>query len=207
MRARFSVPQSRRGLLVAAVALVVVLGGAAAGTIVALRSSSTHRGALARASFPGFRLSFSYPAAWHREDWCWLETGESPITLLTTAHPVPPCQQGNIFGFETPLPPPQRLRADGVAAWWLTVPKQGLAGASPNARVGGEPARITVESEPTGHAVVRCAGATQRVLRAQIHGPSSTVGQVRVGAVICGPDFAAGEADVRRMLASARFTR
>ncbi|MFL5914356.1 MAG: hypothetical protein ACJ752_01780 [Gaiellaceae bacterium] len=36
MRGRFPIPRSRRGLLVAGAALVVVLGGAAAGATVAL---------------------------------------------------------------------------------------------------------------------------------------------------------------------------
>jgi hypothetical protein len=44
------------------------------------------------------------------------------------------------------------------------------------------------------------------VLRARIEGPSSRVGQLLAGAVICGPDFAAGEAAVDRMLDSLRFT-
>jgi hypothetical protein len=54
---------------------------------------------------------------------------------------------------------------------------------------------------------VNCvAGKTQRLLQALIQGPSPTVNEVQLGAVICGPDFAGGEADVRRMLSSLRFT-
>ena len=47
---------------------------------------------------------------------------------------------------------------------------------------------------------------TQRFLTAEIRGPSANVEQIEVGAVICGPDFATGEAAVRKMLDSVRFT-
>ncbi len=203
------VPRSRRGrLLVAAVALAVVLGGAAAGATLAL---TAHGHSLARASFPGFQLSFRYPSAWTREDWCWLGTSVFPITLLTTANSAPRCQPGTVFAGGIPLPPLQHLGSDGVTVWWIASNQPGLAVARPNTRIGGRPARITVRREPTRRTVrsyVNCVGtgATQRLLSAVIQGPSSNIHQVQVGAVICGPDFAAGEADVRRMLASASFT-
>jgi hypothetical protein len=194
------------------VVLVLVLGGAAVGAILSLDSASAHGRSLARASFPGYGLSFRYPSDWQRKDWCWLGTAVFPLTLLTTAKP-PACQPGTepvVVG--TPFPPPQRLGRDGVAAWWLASDRPGLARVRPNARVDGEPARITVRPETTrrtAHSFVNCVGtgATQRHLSAQIQSPSSGVGQVQVDAVICGPDFAAGEADVRQMFVSVRFTR
>jgi hypothetical protein len=54
---------------------------------------------------------------------------------------------------------------------------------------------------------VNCnTGSTQQFLTALIRGPSSNVKQIEVGAVICGPDFATGRAEVRKMLDSLRFT-
>jgi hypothetical protein len=191
---------------------VVVLAGAAVGTTLSLSggkasSASTPDRRLTLATFPGYRLSFRYPPAWHREDWCWLGTSVYPLTLLTTAKPTR-CQAGNVFGFQSPLPPPQRMGSHGVAAWWSATDRRSSAVA--NARVGGKPARITVTSESTRrtpHSYVNCVGAgtRQRRLTAVIEGPNSRIREFHVGAVICGPDFAAGEADVRAMLASVRF--
>jgi hypothetical protein len=212
VREHFPVPQSRRGLLITAVVLVLVVAGAAAGAILALAPASARGRGLTRASFPGYGLSFRYPSDWQRKDWCWLGTAVFPLTLLTTAEP-PPCKPGTepvVVG--TPFPPPQRLGRDGVAAWWTASDRPGLAGVRPNARVDGEPARITVLRETTRrtpHSFVNCVGtgATQQHLSAQIQSPSSVVGQVQLDAVICGPNFGAGEADVRQMLAGVRFAR
>jgi hypothetical protein len=192
------------------VVLVLALGGVAAGVTLSLGSSGARGRSLARANFPGFGLSFRYPSDWQREDWCWLGTAEFPLTLVTTG-PLPPCDPGqepvNIW---TPLPPAQLLGSNGVAAWWIASNRS--LGVRPNAKVDGEPARITVRREPTRrtqHSYVNCVGtgATQRHLSAQIQSPSSGANHVEVGAVICGPDFAAGEAAVRQMLDSARFAR
>lgn len=206
MRERFSVPRPRRGLLIAAIALLLALGGATAGLILSLGTASADGRALASARFPGYQLSFHYPSTWHRVDWCWSGTTMFPVTLLTTADAVPPCQAPTALAAGTPFPPPQLLGSDGVAVWWASAAGRALVGVRPNARVGGEPARITVQrGERSG---VTCVGksAATRVLRAQIRGPSSTVPQIQVGAVICGPDLASGEADVHRMLESVRFT-
>jgi hypothetical protein len=194
------------------VLLVLVLGGAGAAIATTLSGGKTSKATtvdrdLTLATFPGYRLSFRYPRGWHREDWCWLGTNTFPLTLLTTAKP-PRCQAGNVFGFQSPLPPPQRIGSHGVAAWWAASGRRSMAVA--NARVGGRPAHISVTSEPTRrtpHSYVNCVGAgkTQRRLTAVIQGPSSRIRAFHVGAVICGPDFAAGEADVRKMLASVHF--
>ena len=74
----------------------------------------------------------------------------------------------------------------------------------------GQPARIAVRRDSTrrtSKSYVNCTtGATQLFLTAWIHGPSANVQQIEVGAVICGPDFAAGEVEVREMLNNLRFT-
>jgi hypothetical protein len=211
VRGRFPIPRSRRGLLVAGAALVVVLAGAAVGIALGAGSGAGQKQAgppLATASFPGFGLAFDYPGAWHRKDWCWVSAEESPLTLLTTATPGT-CDQGNIFGFQTPFPPPLRLASDGVAAWWSASSRRDPA--TMNTHVGGRPARVTVASEPTrrtASSYVNCpkTGATQRHLTAVIEGRSSSVRTIRLEAVICGPDFGKGQAAVRAMLASLRFT-
>jgi hypothetical protein len=205
VRGRFPTPRSRRGLLVAAVALVLVAAGCGGSS----SATTTRSAALAVASFPGYRLAFRYPADWKYKGWCWVGQSEYPLALLTTAR-RPRCSQGNLFGFQTPLPPPLRLGNNDIVAWWAAFPHTGLDGA-PNTRVAGKPARIVVRQEPTkrtAKSVVNCRGAgpTQRRLTARVRGPGSGVGRVQVGAVICGPNFAAGEAQVRKMVNSLRFT-
>ena len=211
MREHLPVPQSRRGLLVAAVVLVAVLAGVVAGLLLAFVTMNGTGGGLARASYPGFNLSFRYPSGWRQRNWCWLANDLFPLTLLTTAPVAPTCHAISAYTQGTPLPPPQRIRRNGVAAWWLAANRAGSARFTANARVAGRPARITVQRESTlrtVHSYVNCvgAGSSQRFLQALIRGPSSNVSEVQLGAVICGPHFAAGEAKVRRMLASLRFT-
>ncbi|HZT53774.1 MAG TPA: hypothetical protein VE995_05285, partial [Gaiellaceae bacterium] len=142
MPSRFPLPTRWR--IAAATAAVAVLAGVAAGLVLALGSSGARSG-LAEAAFPGFGLAFRYPAAWHREDWCWLGKSAYPLTLLTTAQPVP-CRNVGPIGYQTPLPPPQQLGARGVAAWWAATSRSSRLAA--NTRLGGRPARITVESLP-----------------------------------------------------------
>ena len=113
------------------------------------------------------------------------------------------------FGSGTPLPPPQRLGPDDVSAWWFASDQVGVLLARPNATLGGQPARIAVRRQSTRRtqkSYVNCSsGATQQFLTALIRGSSSNVKQIEVGAVICGPDFASGLGDVRKMLDSVRF--
>ncbi len=190
-------------------ALVVVAAGCG-GSSGTPGGSTANSAGLAEASFPGFRLAFRYPADWKYKSWCWLGTSEFPLALLTTAR-LPRCSQGNFYGFKTPLPPPLLLGRNGVVSWWTAFQRPGLGGA-PNAHLAGKPARIVVQQQPTkrtSKSQINCSGAgpTQRRLTAEIPGAGSGVGRVEVGAVICGPDFEAGEADVRKMLNSLRFTR
>lgn len=210
VRGRFPIPRSRRGLLVAAAALVVVLGAAAAGTIIALTSASAGHSGLADASFPGYHLSFRYPEAWKRKDWCWLGTDVFPLTLLRTGPAAPTCEFSAQYGSGTPLPPPQRLGRNGVSAWWFATDKAVPALGKANTSVDGQPARVTVRSQSTrrtAKSYVNCTtGTSQRFLTALIHGPAPDVTQIEFGAVVCGPDFASGLADVRAILDSVHFT-
>ncbi|HET7352672.1 MAG TPA: hypothetical protein VFJ11_01325 [Gaiellaceae bacterium] len=197
---------NRRWLVIAAG--VVVVAAAAIGSVLGFSGGSGAR--LLDASFPGYQLSFRYPAAWKRKDWCWIGTSVFPLTLLTTARAAPTCQQDSSFGSGTPFPPPLRLGGNSIATWWFASDQDSPGPLSPNAEIDGQPARITVRRESTrrtSKSYVNCRlGATQRFLTAQIHGPSANVRLIEVGAVICGPGFAAGEAAVRKMLDSVRFT-
>jgi len=182
-----------------------------AGLLLSRDSASADGRGLATARFPGYHLSFRYPSAWQRKDWCWSGEHLSPITLLTTVKPAPDCTTSTpLIGVETPFPPPQGLGSNGLAAWWYSTDRAPRV--TPNAQVDGRPARITVRTQRgrrAGDLFVACVGprAGHRFLSAQIRGASSSVPQVRLDAVICGPDFASGEAEVRQMLASARLTR
>jgi hypothetical protein len=208
VRGRFPIPRSRRGLLVAAAALVVVLGGAA-GAIVALTGSSG--GGRTKLSFPGYQFEFSYPSSWQSVEWCWLATKYFPLTLLTTANPPPTCDPNTIFGYGTPLPPPQQLAANGVTAWWGAAARSPFGGRKPNTTIDGRRALVTVRNESTrrtARSLVNCPGkhAKQRVVDALIEGAAPGAQRIHVGAVVCGPDFASGMAEVRQMLDSLRIT-
>ncbi|HJQ74689.1 MAG TPA: hypothetical protein VJ814_07375 [Gaiellaceae bacterium] len=206
MRAPVTVPRPGRGLLLFA-AVVLVVSGATAALIISLGTPSKHHSDTARASFPGFHLSFGYPSSWQRRDWCWVGPHLFPLTLLSTGD-TPDCQQNTLLGEGTPLPPQLRVGRNGVAAWWLAADRAGSARFEANTTVDGRRARVVVKRQSTrrtSHSYVNCAGKTQRFLTALILGPSPSVNEVQLGAVICGPDFATGEAQVRRMLASFHF--
>ena len=204
----------QRRLLVAA--LVVALAGGAAGVTLALRSPSgpsqpTAGHGWTKADLLPQRVSLLYPVAWKRVNWsCW--TGLTPpFLLLTTARPTPTCESGS-------FPPQERLGRDGVAVWfeYPAPPLNVKTVSSPNARIGGQPARI---AHPPLHGLggsqwVTCTGgaAPGRPLGARIQDPGfSGDGMLLprsilfVGAVVCGPHYAKGDAAVRRMLASIRF--
>jgi hypothetical protein len=187
--------------------VVVVVAAAAIGSVVAFSGSGSR---LADASFPGYQLSFRYPAAWKRKDWCWIGTSVFPLTLLTKAPAAPTCQPGSSLTSQTPFPPPQHLGRNGVVAWWFAADRRNPTPLKPNADLDGRPARITVRRQSTRRTLssyVNCrTGKTQRFLTAEVETPSSSASQIDFGAVICGPDFAAGLADVRKMLDSVRFT-
>lgn len=189
-------------------AVLALVAAVAIGLILAF-SGSGASAQLTEATFPGYKLSFRYPSTWKRKDWCWIGTSVFPLTLLTTARAAPTCEQDSSIGSGTPLPPPQRLGRDSVVAWWFASNQSKPHPLRPNASLDGRPARITVEQQPTHRterSYVNCTtGTTQRFLTAQIQGRSSGVDLLDVGAVICGPDFASGLADVRKMLDSVRF--
>lgn len=190
-------------------AVVVVVAGGAAGAAVALSGGSGTR--LTAASFPGYELSFRYPASWKRVDWCWTETNVSPITVVTTARKPPVCQESTVFGGGTPLPPPELLQPDGVSVSWQYFDRPGQKVPPPNGTVGGRPASVRLGWQRVRGRIAHgpiCGkdGTRERTLVAEVPHVLTSTGVMRVDAMMCGPDFAAGEATVRRVLATARFT-
>lgn len=198
----------KRRRLVIAAAIVVVVAGGAIGAAVALSGSGRP---LVEASFPGYAgISFRYPESWRRVDWCWTSTEVSPMALLTSGRRSPPCVGTQLFGGGTPLPPPQRLAEDGVSVWWLYTDRSGLKPVRSNTRIGGRPADLAVSWQRPPKSLgagPRCVDAQrQRRLVADIQAPRSSTARFEAGAVVCGPDYAGGEAAVRRMLDSVRFS-
>jgi hypothetical protein len=196
----------QRRLLVTA--CVIALAAAAAGTTLALRGPSGPSRALGTAgSFSN--LALHYPANWKPVGWdCW--NGPFPnMLLLTTARPTPICGDGS-------FPPRERLGSDGVAVWFMypAPPLNVRLVTDPNARIGGQPARIS--APPLlglgGSRWVSCTGrsAPGHPLGARIQEPGRSErgnGVLSVGAVVCGPHYGRGEAAVRRMLVGIRFER
>jgi len=200
---------NRRTLLVAAV--VVVLAAGAAGAAVALSGGSGER--LTSVSFPGYDLSFRYPAAWKRENWCWTGTVTSPIAVLTSARGLKACHQGNGFVAGSAFPPPQLLHAGELTVSWLYTTRAPAHAAPANTTVGGRPASVRLGWTRVPHvrvikvgAICGRAGTRERTLVAEIPHVLTHAGLVRASALICGPNFAAGEQAVRRVLATVRFT-
>jgi hypothetical protein len=200
------VEAKRRWLVIALGAVLVVAG--AIGSALALSGSGPR---LADASYPGYDgISFRYPAAWKHVTWCWTGTTVSPMAVFTTARHAPSCAAPQAYADGTPFPPPEALGKDGVALWWVYTDRSGLARIRPNMRIGGRPANLAGSWRRPPKSVnggPRCEGADrQRFLLAEIQAPGSSSSRMDAGAVVCGPDYTAGEMAVKRILASTRFS-
>lgn len=200
---------NRRWLVLAVI--VVALAAGATGAAIALSGGSGER--LVAASYPGYALSFRYPATWKRVSWCWTGTVVSPIAVLTTARQIKPCRPGNGFVPGTSFPPPQLLGADELTLSWLYTARLHPTFPETNATVGGRPASLQLGWTQVPHrrvitsgAICGKAGTRERTLVAEIPHVLTHDGLVKASALICGPDFAAGEKAVRRVLGSVRFT-
>ena len=165
----------KRGRVLGAIAITVLVIGVA----IALSGVVGSSPGLATASLTnGF--SVRYPADWKRVDQV-CSHFSAPLLLLTTATPPPSC--GAAF------PERQRLGPNGVAVWFsnydpypTSLPLAERLGPSPTASEG-----------------LSCTGTATpgRFLNASIRPPG-----LSVGAFICGPHYKAGEAAVRKVLAS-----
>lgn len=183
-----------RAQIVLAAALVVGAGAAAGG-------------GLAAAGHSRFGVSFRTPRGWARVDWCWNGANFEPIALLTTAKPAPTCSKPAL-GVSASWPPPLRLGVNG-AGIVLTI-EAVFPGAKErwNARVAGRPARVARPVYGRRYDMpLACPAGVRREFRAVAVQPRGAMNEtLRVEAVLCGPDLAAGQASFRRVLRSVRFT-
>jgi hypothetical protein len=190
----------KRRFLIAAI--VLLIAAIAAGAALALRSPSPPPTGSTVASVRAVRLSFRYPAAWTRAECSRGFSFGASLMILTKNGSGPDCTSLD-------WPPDQHLGADGIVVYWETSSGPGMGGVpNPNGKVGGQPARIDVrwavpQPNPSG---AQCASGRQQWLSARIQRPSLPRGNLLVmSASYCGPDYRAGEAALRHMLASLRF--
>jgi hypothetical protein len=190
---------------------VVLLAGSALGVSLALRSpgggspGATPSGVVSSGNYAD-GISLRYPSGWTRlqcRTFAW--ASRDLISLLTTARRVPTCK---VHLHPGPIPPPENLGANG-AAIFISAPHIGSSARLRwNARIGGQPANVplqrTYRTKYLGDQV--CPGTTHREYR-YITIKLSNMSLMNVGALICGPHFANGEAAVRRVLASMRFAK
>lgn len=181
----------------------------AAGLVLALRApggpppGGPLTGKAVTARFHLYRFSLRYPGPWTLASWsCQPSTPEiTPIAVLTNAKPAPKCPKRTEYGGYS-FPPRQQLGANVVSISLANGDGAPFAKLRWNARVDGRPARIerpAYERDP----LVGCGGGNRRESRQVfIKAPRALL---NVGATLCGPDLAAGNAAVNRILASVRF--
>jgi hypothetical protein len=189
---------------------VMLLAGLAAGLTLAFRApgggppGSAPSGGLSSANYSQGGISLRYPSGWTQVQ-CKSWTDHGLISLLTTAEPAPNCQHARGSGIQ--FPPPERLGADGAAVF---LSDRGISPGSTirwNARIGGQPANVPPHAYGAKYLVdLTCpTGARRESRNITIKRPHAANDAYTVGALICGPHFAAGDTAVRNLLASMRF--
>jgi hypothetical protein len=189
---------------------VLLVAGLAAGLTFAFRSpggGSPSGGGLTSANYSQWGVSLRYPTTWTRLDCTYgFQSLVNPISLLTTAQPAPTCPNSRTLAF----PPPERLGPDGAVVFL----GHGYAlNFRPNARIDGQPALIrprTIGSAlyvgASSLKTVPCPAGVRREYRAAyIKRAGHPNDMFTVAALICGPDFATGDAAVSNLLGSMRF--
>lgn len=149
-------------------------------------------------------VSFTYPSAWKRLNWCWEGVTETPLVMLTKASTPPTCDNKTTWGIEP------RLRRDGMAVWWEEGGAPGVTWDAwvrhrPTTHIGGQPARSAV-FEPNSRSW-RTTGCDRRdvAMITEVLSPHAADNSYLVRACVRGPRFAADERAVRKMLASVHF--
>lgn len=184
----------------------VLLAVLATGVVVASRSqggpsSGPLTGSPVTARFPQYRFSLRYPSGWIRVSWeCQVFSILSPIALLTNSRPAPRCP-GPTFQGGVSFPPRERIAANGVSlalAMGGTFP--GEKKVRWNARIAGQPARITrVQAPLTG-----CPTGVPNEFRTFLIGGRHAL--LDINATMCGPDLGGDNAAIQRILNSLHFT-
>jgi hypothetical protein len=200
--------RQRRALIAFGAAL---LAGLALGVTLALQSPSggspraNPTGAVASGNYVD-GISLRYPSGWtrlHCGTFAW--ASHDLISLLTTARRVPTCKVRLHPG---PFPPAENLGANGAAIFIFGNHVGSATRVRLNARIGGQRANVPLQrmyrTKYLGDQV--CPGATHREYR-YITIKLSRTSLMNVGALVCGPHFATGEAAVRNVLASMRFAK
>ncbi|HKO28247.1 MAG TPA: hypothetical protein VJU80_12375 [Solirubrobacteraceae bacterium] len=186
---------------------LLLLAGAALALALALRSSGAGPpggppgGGLTSASYRQWGVSLRYPSGWTQLR-CRAWTDQGMISLLTSARPAPTCTPPRL-GF----PPPENLGADGAAIFLMGSPVWPWAKIRWNARIGGQPANVPPPAYGAKYLVDQiCPAGARREYRTITIKPAHAA-MLNVGALICGPHFATGDAAMRTLLASMRFTK
>lgn len=203
----------------AMVIVVLLLAGGIVGTVLALRSPSpspsppgygdaSHSGGWTLARFPSFGVSFRYPRMWNRMDCRSDSSFTMSITYLASV-PLGSCP--------TTSAAIRNLDASGVLVWWWNYGFPGRTQRISNftgqeIEVGGRPARIAVSSPQVvgaGWVPSMCAQiGADRLVDVAIQRPASASGNwLMMSSCLRGPRVASGEATIRQILATVRFTR
>jgi hypothetical protein len=186
---------------------VLVLVGLAAGLALVLRPSGGPTGGplsgpLATARFSQYGFSVRYPRAWTRVDWsCEVFVGPTAIAVLTNAQPAPKCP-GPLFQGGGSFPPRQQLGPNVVS---ISLTNGTALPVKPhwNGHIKGWPAVIAPPVLHTGW-WFSCPGGVPAEYRTLLIGGGGLLG---ITAGICGPDLAAGNRAVNRIVASLRFIK
>jgi len=189
--------------------VAVLLAGLAAGLTLALRSPGGPTGGpltgpLATARYSQYGFSLRYPSAWTRVNWsCVSFVGPDAIAVLTNAQPAPKCPGPAVQGGVSF--PPHQLLGPNVVSISLTNGTALPVKLSWNGRIDGRPANFASPAAARDglSSLVVCGGGNASEYRdLLIDAPHALLG---IHATICGPDLVAGNAAVRRILASLRF--
>lgn len=186
---------------------VVALVGLAAGLTLALRPSGGPTGGplsgpLATARFSQYGFSVRYPRTWTRVGWsCQVFVGPDAIAVLTNNRPAPKCP-GPVVQGGVSFPPHQQLGPNVVS---ISLTNGTAMPVKPhwNGHIKGWPATI---ARPVAHTDwwFTCPGGDSAESRSFLIGSPGLLG---ITAGICGPDLAAGNRALDRILASLRFKR
>jgi len=168
---------------------------------------------IVRARFSSYGLSFSYPAAWRRENCGIRQTSSFTMTIafLTTSRSATGCPRflpsGSVKNGGLPI---RRLKTNGVLVDWSAfgMPGRGISKwPGKVARIGGRAARILVlrrgSSQAWRESICSRVGAW-RAIEVAIARPIQD-NEFTVDACIRGPNVSARESAVRHMLASVQI--
>jgi hypothetical protein len=183
--------------LIAVTACIAAATGSAAPTA-ALSAHASH--------YRRYGVSFSYPAAWKRLDWCWEGTTVTPLVVLTAGRVSTACDG------KRPWFPPGTLHRRNLSVFWAEGGMPGLkwfstVKRSPTTRVGGQPARTAILTPRARHWHESGCSLTRATVAivTEIRLAYPVDNYYEMTACLRRPHLTANERAVRTMLASVRF--